>query len=460
MNPWLSLLPSLITIASAIWSKKILPSLLLGLLVGSYLLNPTFIGGVETAVENIVSTLSDKDNLQVLLFLYLFSGLIAIIRKAGGIKAFSNFISKYVHSERGVFYTLWALIPVTFIDCGFRVVGAGSIIQSLAEKNKIAKERLAFVLNNTSSPIIELIPIATTFVGFNIANIGIGLKAAGVAEKQSAYSVLLHAIPYEFFSIVVLLITFSTIFFEWKKRQPDKAMPQKKPSDHGAMLMDMSMEDETPEIEPRLINLFVPILMVISLSLYFFWYFKNAPNKAMLVALFISLVVTAVIYASQKYYLTKMTKDIISGGNELMKIIAILVVAWSLGAVSQELHLSQFVQQQLGESLPSWGVPTMLFLVSSAVTYFIGSGWAAASLIMPFAISLAVTSGSGIPICVGAVITGGTFGDVTSPVAGMTNMASHVAGADQMKYLKYAAPYNFAALALAATLFLLFGYMG
>jgi tetracycline resistance efflux pump len=58
---------------------------------------------------------------------------------------------------------------------------------------------------------------------------------------------------------------------------------------------------------------------------------------------------------------------------------------------------------------------------------------------------------------VGAMITGGTFGDVSSPVAGMTNMASHVACADHMKYLKYANPYNFSALILAAILFLAFG---
>jgi len=56
------------------------------------------------------------------------------------------------------------------------------------------------------------------------------------------------------------------------------------------------------------------------------------------------------------------------------------------------------------------------------ITYFIGSGWGSASLIMPFAIPLAVSTGSGIPICVAAVITGGTFGDVSSPVAGMTNI--------------------------------------
>lgn len=403
---WLSLLPPAVTIAAAIWSKKILPSLLLGLLVGGYLLAPTFVGGFESAITHIVAILSDKDNLQVLLFLYLFSGLITLVRKAGGIDAFSAFVGKYINSPRGVFFTLWALIPVTFIDCGFRIVGAGSIIRSLAEKNKIAKERIAFMLNNTASPVVELIPIATTFVGFNIANIGLGLKAAGVSEKHSAYGVLLHAIPYEFFSIVVLLITFGTIFFQWKmpffKNQSEQ---ENADGLENTMKMD-KMGSEKVEIEPRMMNLLIPLLTVITLSIFFFWYFGKEnggttissaiaatnPNKAMLVALFISIFVTGLVYFFQNYSVKKMSQDIISGGNELMGILAILVVAWALGATSQELNLSHFIQQQLGSSLPAWSVPVSLFLLSSAVTYFIGAGWAAASLIMPFALSIAVTS--------------------------------------------------------------------
>jgi Na+/H+ antiporter NhaC len=111
----------------------------------------------------------------------------------------------------------------------------------------------------------------------------------------------------------------------------------------------------------------------------------------------------------------------------------------------------------LGTSLPAWSVPALLFVLSSAVTYFIGSGWGAASLIMPFAIPLAVSVGAGIPVCVAAVITGGTFGDTTSPVAGMTNMASNVAGADHGAYLRYTNPYNFLSAAVAAALFLVVG---
>ncbi len=466
---WLSILPPIITIAVAIWSKKIIPSLLIGLLAGSYFLKPTLTGGFETAVDQIVNTLTDSGSLQVLLFLYLFSGLMSLIIKSGGIKAFSDLADRHVKSERGVLFLLWALIPVTFIDCGFRIVGAGSITRSLAEKNKMAKERFAFMLNNTASPVVELIPIATTYVGFNIANISIGLKAAGNPENASAYAIWLKAIPLEFFSIVIIIITFLTIFYQFKK-------PANAPAKHSAEKemkgMKMNMEEEKPSIKPRVINLIVPLLSVIFLSIFFFWFFgkdkpgnntfisamaNTDPNRAMLVALFITIAITAVCYFFQKYNLKEMTSDIISGGNEIMTTLVILTLAWPLASVSQALGLNEFIQQNLGTSMPAWSVAVSLFILSSAVTYFIGSGWGAASLLMPIAISIAVVSGAGIPLCVAAIITGGTFGDVTSPVAGMTNMSSNIAHADHAKYLKYASPYNFIAAGIAAVLFLIVG---
>ncbi|MEO7412113.1 MAG: Na+/H+ antiporter NhaC family protein, partial [Opitutaceae bacterium] len=153
------------------------------------------------------------------------------------------------------------------------------------------------------------------------------------------------------------------------------------------------------------------------------------------------------------------TADIISGGNEIMTTLAILSVAWPLASVSQDLGLNELVQQRLGGSLPVWSVPASLFLLSSAVTYFTGSGWGSASLIMPFAIPLAVSVGSGIPLCVAAVITGGTFGDVTSPVAGMVNMSSNVVHADHGKYMAYAAWHNFIAAGIATILFVIAGFL-
>ena len=183
------------------------------------------------------------------------------------------------------------------------------------------------------------------------------------------------------------------------------------------------------------------------------------PNRAMLVALFISIFMTAIFYFFQKYDLKKMTADFIAGGNEITTTLTILAIAWPLAAVTQSLGLSSFIQQQLGTSLPAWSTPVSLFLLSSAITYFIGASWGAAALIMPFAIPLAASVHSDIPLCVAAVISGGTFGDVTSPVAGMTNMASNLVHADHAKYLKYASPYNFTAAGVAALLFLAAGFV-
>ena len=464
---WPSVLPPLLTVVFAMWSKKVLPSLFGGLLIGSYMLNPTITGGFEKSADSVIKLLSDKSNLQVILFLYLFSGLIALIKKSGGIAAFTDLVERHIKNERGVFYTLWALIPITFIDCGFRVIGAGSIVRGLGEKHEIPKARLAFMLNNTASPLIELIPIATTFVGFNIANINQGLKAAGIGDR-SAFNLLLQAIPLEFFSITVLLITFLTIYFQWNSSSVKKDQHQSSKESET-----MSMKDDDPMIAPKIYNLIIPLFVVIALSFYFFWYFgsvatgSNASiseiiaatdaNKAMLVALLISIFTTICLYFFQKYKVDDLTKDFISGGNEIVKTLAILILAWSLAGVSQDLGLSELVKQQLGQSLPGWSVPVSLFALSSTITYFIGSGWGAASLIMPFAIPLGVSTGAVLPLCIAAVITGGTFGDVTSPVAGMTNMTSGVLRTDNISYLNYASRYNFLAAGISAILFLLSG---
>src|SRR5660397_235777 len=115
--------------------------------------------------------------------------------------------------------------------------------------------------------------------------------------------------------------------------------------------MKMNMEETEPIIKPRVINLIVPLLVVIMLSIFFFWFFgkdkpgnnnfifamKNTePNKAMLVALFISVIITAILYFFQKYNLKKMTSDVISGGNEIMTTLVILTLAWPLASASQE----------------------------------------------------------------------------------------------------------------------------
>lgn len=69
---------------------------------------------------------------------------------------------------------------------------------------------------------------------------------------------------------------------------------------------------------------------------------------------------------------------------------------------------------------------------------------------MPIAIPLAVTTGGSIPLAIAAVLSGGNFGEVISPMSGMTAVSAQ---ADHMGYVRAMTPYNI--LAASVALFLI-----
>lgn len=137
-----------------------------------------------------------------------------------------------------------------------------------------------------------------------------------------------------------------------------------------------------------------------------------------------------------------------------MTTIAILAVAWPIARVSKNLGLPKLITTTVGNRLPAFLVPLTVFMLTAAVTFFIGSSWGTWALTMPLAIPLAVVSGASIPMTVGAVFAGGTFGDIASPLSGMGAMASGIAEVEHMDYISAQMPYNLTAAAVAAAAFL------
>lgn len=85
---WLSIIPFLVVIPIAIFTKEVLPGLIAGLLVGCYLLSPTLLGGMQTFLLYVVQALIDENNIKIVVFLYSFAGLVGMIKATGGIKGF------------------------------------------------------------------------------------------------------------------------------------------------------------------------------------------------------------------------------------------------------------------------------------------------------------------------------------------------------------------------------------
>lgn len=515
----LSLAPPLVAIILALITRQVIPSLLIGLWVGSYIAAPGIISSIAKMADYIVNTLADRGNLDVLLFLYAFSGLVAIIELSGGVQGFARLLSRIVKSKRGALFGLWALEPITFIDCGFRVVATGSIMKPIIQKQGISRERFAFMLNNSASPVVSLVPIATTFVGYMVGVVASGLQVAG--NTASPFIIFLQSIPFNFFSIasfvVVLLSILSALNFRAMKRLEEKAQKNyigieerskqmtgepnyqdqlttkpgmgmaismeagdeispgvygqnhegnkgKQHKERSGMDMDHEMGEIDMNIEPRPWNLIVPIVVLIPLSFYLMWWsgrgkggrtlldiFSSADSsRAMLLALLMTTIVSVIFYRFQGLHLKDMASRFINGGNRLMTTIAILAVAWPIARISKDLGLPRLITTAVGNKLPAFLVPLAVFVITAAVTFFIGSSWGTWALTMPLAIPLAAVSGASIPLTVGAVFAGGTFGDVSSPLSGMGAMASGIAEVEHMDYITAQMPYNLTAAAVAA----------
>jgi Na+/H+ antiporter NhaC len=141
----------------------------------------------------------------------------------------------------------------------------------------------------------------------------------------------------------------------------------------------------------------------------------------------------------------------------------ILVLAWMLGAVTQELDAAASLARLLEGALPPSWLPATVFLVCSAVSFATGTSWGTMAVVMPLAIPAAVTlSGYGggaapslLVATVGAVLAGAVFGDHCSPISDTTLVSAVASDCDPMAHVRTQLPYALGAAAIAV----LFGYL-
>ena len=90
---WYSVLPPVIAIVLAIWTKQVILSLFAGIWMGFTLLNgfDPFIG-VTQGVNGIIDVLGDTGDARVIIFTLLIGSLIASIEHSGGVRGFVHFL--------------------------------------------------------------------------------------------------------------------------------------------------------------------------------------------------------------------------------------------------------------------------------------------------------------------------------------------------------------------------------
>lgn len=139
-------IPILVILLAAV-TKRIIPSLTIGILVGGIFLGKgNIIDGTILATEHLVKSSASQESLYIILFLFIFGAFGEIMKLSGGIKGFSELADKFVKTERGALGAIWLVTPFTFIDCCFHVISSGTIGKALIDKVKGNKYKLAHIV--------------------------------------------------------------------------------------------------------------------------------------------------------------------------------------------------------------------------------------------------------------------------------------------------------------------------
>jgi len=141
-------------------------------------------------------------------------------------------------------------------------------------------------------------------------------------------------------------------------------------------------------------------------------------------------------------------------------LLVLLVLAWTLGDVCKQLGTGVTIAAWIGGGLPPSLLPLTLFAAGALTSFATGTSWGTFAILMPIALPLSVALGAPAAPCIGAVLSGGVFGDHTSPISDTTLMASMAAGTEHADHVATQLPYASLAGAGAAVAFVVAGTTG
>lgn len=429
------------------------------------------IQGVLAAAEHIIQSAANEQSVYIVFFLFLFGAFAEIMKVSGGIKGFTKITGKIVKSERGALFAVWAVTPFTFIDCCFHSIAAGTVGKALIDKTNGNKRRFAFVLNVTSCLLIILIPFGTTYVGYIIGVIASAFGNSGLS--QSAYHVYLQSIPYNFYPIVMILISIGVIIFNFgfqKEFKSEKADTNfEKDHEHDEAHEQCEFEEKVP---PRPFNLILPLILLIASTIFFLWltgqyqgssFWQAITNadfeKSIFVSALTTIVLTSIFYLLQKVPLRELESHFLSGGNEMIPPIVVLILSWGLASIIGDLGFVRFVSHVVAANIPAFLIPAAIYVIGCFASYFMGTAWGTWALIMPIAVPLALATNSSLALVIGAVLAGGSLGDNVSPLGETAILSSTIADIPLIEHVKSQLPYSLVGVAVSTVLFIIFGLL-
>lgn len=456
-----SLIPVLVTLIVALTARNVLVGLFSGVLAGVAMVADTSILlFVPTLVRHhIVPEVADTYNASVLVLLVFIGGFVKLIEFSGGGTAFAQVAARWVSGKARAQLASWVGgIMIFFSDLGTPLI-VGPVFQPLMDRLQISRQKLAFILDSTSSPVAILIP----FIGWGVFIMSViadAFSASGVTTSE--WDAFVAAIPYQLYAwLAITMVPVLTIL----KFDYGPMVRAERDTANKVYAGPISPLGENSKARPVLVWLPLVVLgstLFATLNHYGFPFEQVAGSDfraGLSAAYFLAAVVLVVliVYTGVQNLLETFTRYI-EGMTGMMPIAATLVLAWTLGTVSEALGTGAYVAELARDGLPGGMLPAVTFLLAAVISFATGSSWGTIIIMMPLAVPAALATGAELPIAIGAVLSGGLFGDHSSPVSETTILSSTGAGTTPLEHFRTQLPYATTNGAIALLGFIVAGY--
>ncbi|MBY5990687.1 Na+/H+ antiporter NhaC family protein [Ferrimonas balearica] len=482
-NSAFALLPPLVAILMAVFTRRVLLSLGVGVLIGALMHNG--FGPVATLTDIgsraiglfIDDGAIDTWNVPLLGFLVVLGMTIAMINASGAAKAFARWARRRVKTRRDARLMTMALGFVVFIDDYFNTLAVGSVAKPVADDHKISREELAYGVDSTAAPVCVMAPISS-WGAYIVGLIGTIFAAREISDI-GALNAFIQMIPMNLYALFALGLLGCVIVFNLQIGPMAKAARRATETGElwdGSKGLPPGADLDLPEADNGSVwGLLLPILGLVVASVYFmlatgaanlgdapFTLMGALENTDTTIALFyaalVSLTIALGMALRQKLSGAVIGRALISGAKSMLPAVYILLFAWTIAGVIGDLETGTYLASLVESSMPMWVLPLLIFLLAGVTAFATGTSWGTFAIMLPIAadIALAADVAMLLPL-MAAVLAGAVFGDHCSPISDTTVLSGTGAGCHHIDHVTTQLPYALSVAAIAGLGYLAIG---
>lgn len=455
----ISLIPPILVMTLAVWLKRPILSLVIGSVIGLFILSPAKALGNFADIS--IKVMQDETIGWLILVCGGFGALIGLLIHTGGALAFGRWAAKIARGPRSTMVMTSVLGIIIFIDDYLNALSVGEAMKRVSDRYKISREMLAYIVDSTAAPICVIIPISTWAIFF-----GGLLENNQVAEVGKGIQVYISAIPYMFYPflamVMVLLVSLRIVPAFGPMRKAELAAQQSgrrfAAEDEEAIPEDQysvhSIEEEfAGQIKDgKLHNFLVPMIMLIVFTITF--------DINVWKGLLLTLALTLPFYGLQRLMkLSEMMDVMMNGFKTMFPAICTVIAAFVFKDVCDRLLLPQYVMESLTPFMTAAMLPALVFLSMAILAFTTGSSWGIFAVSIPIIMPLAHSVGASIPMVIGALLSASSFGSQACFYSDSTVLSAQGSGCNLMSHALTQLPYALISAALAFSAYLLYGIL-